>query len=1152
MRNLIPFYDYVQSVSSLPEVFLSPEDKDVQYFRNYGQLIFLAAPGVNLLTTGLNGGYTNVSGTSAAAAMVAGAAAFMHAVDPGLSNGVIVGRLARTADPAGTQEQTGNGRLNISRALFDTGTDSVEPTGAVPLGNGGPYVGPYLAAATITSTANGGTWATGSTWVGGVAPASTDTVIIATTGTNNVTLGAAATCAGLTVNSGAMLEFNAGTYGLTVNGNVVNNGTITVTNHSNYNAHVLSFTGNFTCTGEFDGGSRLDDVLNLTISGTGTQFISGLTITYLPGFGEYSSNLQTITMAKTGGTATLTGDIVGGHALVINGSGGTLNLGTGLTHTFAKTWTRTNGTLNGGSSTLIIGGNVSGTGGTFTAGTGTVEWYAAAAQTCAVVTYNNLILSGSGVKTFATTPTVNGILSMEGTATVTVTTGVVTYGGSATLQYNTATARTVSAEEWITPFAATGGVIITNTGTITLNVAKVFNASIPLTIDSGATLATGNYQLTFGGNFVNDGGTFTAGSSVIVIADTMANQSIDGFTTTGNVSLTKTGGTATFDGNVNGASLIINGSGGTLNLGTGLTHTFTGAWTRTNGTLNGGSSTLRIGGSVSGSGGTFTASTGTVEWYAAGAQTVATVTYNNLTLSGSGAKTMTGVTAIGGDLTISGSATMTSNAGFTVTGALIYSSSGSTTLTASTSISIGAFNQSAGTLVDNGNTITVTGTGADTWTKSGGTFTATGTVTFTGAAPQIGASNFRNLTINVGNGNTAIFTGDITVSGTLTLTSGTLSVDANTLTLNGPTIAGTPSNLVTDSSSSLSFGGSSAGVNIPSSVTELYNLTINNSNGITLNSDLAISGTLTFTSGNLLAGSNTVIIPAGGTVSRTSGYVIGNLQKNVALGATSRTFEVGTASAYNPVTVVFGNVTTAGDLTVTVTPGQHSNNGTSIINSNKNVNEYWSLTNSGIVFNYCSVTFYFVAGDILGGADPSNFIVGQYDSGWTYPTVGTKTATSTQATGITSFSDFCVGEMIIPPTVNSVTLVDNSMTPQVQYTVTVNVDNEYGKSTLDTLVLKLWYDSSGSDHSEGTFDSMSADTQDCVIITWTQSTDSFAIEPSSSTTWALGICSSPGSLPGDFTFRFTVGKVATATSGSARWQVAAKVSNIVGQTGLHL
>ena len=121
---------------------------------------------------------------------------------------------------------------------------------------------------------------------------------------------------------------------------------------------------------------------------------------------------------------------------------------------------------------------------------------------------------------------------------------------------------------------------------------------------------------------------------------------------------------------------------------------------------------------------TATAVNNTVNYNRAGAQTVKATAYHDLTLSTSGVKTMTGVTTISGNLAISGTATMTGNAAFTVAGALNYTSTGATTLTAATPISIGTFNQTAGTLIDNGNTITVTGTGAGTWTRSGGTFTA--------------------------------------------------------------------------------------------------------------------------------------------------------------------------------------------------------------------------------------------------------------------------------------------------------------------------------------------------------------------------------------------------------------------------------------------
>src|SRR5260221_12664120 len=66
--------------------------------------------------------------------------------DSGGSNGVIAGRLARSADPAGPQDQPGTGGINRARAIADTDTASVKPAGAAPVGSGGPFVGPYLAA----------------------------------------------------------------------------------------------------------------------------------------------------------------------------------------------------------------------------------------------------------------------------------------------------------------------------------------------------------------------------------------------------------------------------------------------------------------------------------------------------------------------------------------------------------------------------------------------------------------------------------------------------------------------------------------------------------------------------------------------------------------------------------------------------------------------------------------------------------------------------------------------------------------------------------------------------------------------------------------------------------------------------------------------
>jgi hypothetical protein len=499
--------------------------------------------------------------------------------------------------------------------------------------------GIFLNSGTTTNGVNGpGTILfTGTTTFGILTPTGVQPNVVVGDGlsANTVTVGGNPLIFNLTVNIGSTLNTNTRT--LTVNGTFTNNSTLTGTTGQ------LRLYGNFSNAGTLSLGS-----IQVRFYGTANQTIQGFTTT------------GAVNMLKTGGIATFTGNVSGG-GLTINGIGGTLHLGSGLIHTFSGTWTRTNGTLGGGSSLLKIGGNVTGTGGTFTPMLGTVEYTRNGSQTAAVLTYNNLTLSGTSAKTFSTTPTVNGVLSLEGTATVIVSTGVVTYGPNATLKYNTAASRNASAEEWISPFAATGGVIIANTGTITMNAVKVFNTSIPLTINSGAKLSMTTFLLTLNGNLINNGGTATGTTGGVVISGTAA-QNIGAFVTTGIVSMTKTAGVATFTGAVNGSGLTINGIGGTLNLGTGLQHTFSGVVTLANGILNGGLSTLSVNATSTtvwnGTGTNFIASGGTVKFGGGNQILVAASTFNNLTFSNSGVKTLTGLPTINGILSMEGTASV--------------------------------------------------------------------------------------------------------------------------------------------------------------------------------------------------------------------------------------------------------------------------------------------------------------------------------------------------------------------------------------------------------------------------------------------------------------------------------------------------------------
>jgi hypothetical protein len=554
----------------------------------------------------------------------------------------------------------------------------------------------------------------------GAGPLSNTGTIVLTTGQINVTTG--------TFNNSGTITMGAGTISQTT-GTITNTATgiIDITG----TAIITLTTGDFVNANtniNVDFGSSA-----VTVTGTdATQNIGGFVTT-----GRF-------TCSKTSGTLTVNGDI--NCAGITKSGAGTLNLGTDNTINCSNTVVLTAGILNGGTNTTLNVSLVSttawqGTGTVFSPGTGTVDFNAAGNQTLSATgtkTFYNLSFSNSGTKTNATT-TVTNIYTLSGSA---VASAAPTYGTGATLRYS-ATSRTAGAE-WLATFAATGGVIIDNSSTVTANGNKVFNTGVPLTINSGSTLTTGSNDFTFSGDFIN-AGTWTPSTGDVTIAGGVA-QNIGGFTTTGIISMTKTGGTAVLQGNVNGGAFTMSGSAGTLSLGTGLTHTFTGTWTNTDGTLQCNNSALNIDGAISGSAITFTANGGTVYFRGTSPQTIPAFTYNDVEFSGAGLKTLGGTTAVNGILTINpaselnlgssvltmaGSGTPLVNQGtFTCgTSTVNYTSAGSTVVTAvdyynldgtggnrtfSTSADIGiggAFTPGGGTYIITGSTVDFNGIG---------------------------------------------------------------------------------------------------------------------------------------------------------------------------------------------------------------------------------------------------------------------------------------------------------------------------------------------------------------------------------------------------------------------------------------------------------
>ncbi|MBI5475229.1 MAG: T9SS type A sorting domain-containing protein [Ignavibacteriales bacterium] len=191
-----------------------------------------------------------------------------------------------------------------------------------------------------------------------------------------------------------------------------------------------------------------------------------------------------------------------------------------------------------------------------------------------------------------------------------------------------------------------------------------------------------------------------------------------------------------------------------------------------------------------------------------------------------------------------------------------------------------------------------------------------------------------------------------------------------------------------------------------------WNLLIDNIDGVDISSDLEIGGQLSLVNGILTTDPYSLLIKENGTVNRTAGHVYGNMAKWVSDAFPTVTYEIGDDVNYTPVTVDFDAVTIPGSLMLESFTGDHPLVAFSPIDQTKSVNRFWIFSNSGIEFSSYNATFNFVPEDLDPTVNPDEFIVSKIDlSSWEMPAIGVRTATSTQALGMTTMSDFAVGEI---------------------------------------------------------------------------------------------------------------------------------------------
>lgn len=577
------------------------------------------------------------------------------------------------------------------------------------------------------------------------------------------------------------------------------------------------------------------NVTSVTISNTNSLAITnGITIGIGSGSGDNkyidvaagSLSCASITMNDPGnnnrdsyirittGTATVSGNITmngsNGRNQIVFAGAGVLNVG---------------GTVSGGTISSASGGYIALTSGTVN--------YNGSGQTVGSYNYYNLTLSGSGTKTLGGNTTVSQILSMEGTASLSLGGFTLTYGSAATIQYKGTSSRTTGVE-FPNGFAGSGGLIVDQGAgnTVTLNANKTALTNINIksgTLDlstftanrtsAGGTLTVAGTLMLGGTTGGQTGSNFPTNFSTVILTGGTVNydnatgaQTVYSTPTYNNLTLGNTSGTQTAGGALTVNGTLTTTSGGTLNMATNqllgtLTTISNGGAIRTQNT----SATPIPTGKTWG---------GTVNYDAvSGGQIVVVGTYNNLTVGNS-----SGTQTAGGALTINGTLTTTSGGNLNM-----------------------VTNQLLGTLATIANAGTIQTQNTSTTPVPAGK-TWGGTVIFDGTTSiqTIPVATFMNLSLNNSSG--ASLSGAVVVNGVLTLTNGILRSSGSVYSLT-----------VTNSSPTAVSGGSSTSY-IWSDVAFIRYLAPSLTNSSTYEFPVgnSIGGYYPFTLSNLTTGTGTI------------------------------------------------------------------------------------------------------------------------------------------------------------------------------------------------------------------------------------------------------------------------------------------------------
>ncbi|WP_343547538.1 autotransporter outer membrane beta-barrel domain-containing protein [Ralstonia sp.] len=778
-------------------------------------------------------------------------------------------------------------------------------------------------------------WTVGSNWSTGTAPAANATVTINTNSPNPAVLGASGAA---TSTIGALqLGTATGTSALTIQNGSTLSATSTATN-----SMIGNFAGaNATLTVTGAGSSwSVAGITNVGNAGTGTLNIAN-------GGAVSATNALGLAFGSGAGTGTL--NVTSGGTLTTNNAA--IRNGTGNVSGAGSLWNAGSllaiGTTNGLSGTLNVqsGGVVTATGNInigaqnisnrTAVGTATVTGAGSQLTTSAAL---NIGLGGQGTLTVsngavATANSVNMATGGTGNSTLnlssagTLATGALAAGaGTAQANFDNATLRaTASNTTFINGFNATGLNIAA--GGLTLD-SGAFNVTVVSPFSGGGALTkTGTGTAVFTGNNTYAGGTAISAGTLQLGNGGTSGSIVGNVTNNGTLAFDRSD-TVSFAGQISGAGAVKQiGTGTTVLSGT---NTYAGGTSITAGTLQV-SADANLGNASGGltvDGGTLS---NTAAFTSARAVTLGTNggtldTEANLSLSGT----------IGG----TGALTKTGTGTLTLTGSNAYA--GGTFLNAGTvAVSSDAnLGSASGALSFNGgtlqNTANVASARAVMLNVGGGTFQTTGNLTLSGAIGGAGALTKTDAGTLLLTGNNSYTGGTTIAAGTLQLgnggTSGSITGD---VTNNGA--------LVFSRSDSVTFGGAisgsgsvtqaGAGTTVLSGANAYTGTTTVQAGTLLVDGNQAgATGLTTVQSGATLGGTGTlggnVTVASGGTLSPGNAGAVGALTVNGNLtlnNGAALNYQFGQANtpggALNDLTTVNGNLTLAGTLNVSASPG---------------------------------------------------------------------------------------------------------------------------------------------------------------------------------------------------------------------------------------